>query len=656
MNKKIPAILIAASIITACGNTQTSQQAKTTEESSKVEESAKPEETDKKDNTATIDETEVATTDENESEVSETKDKDTYTPGTYTAYGQGMDGDVEVIVEFDNDSITNITIGDNNETSGICEKPFELIPEAIIENQSLAVDSVSGATVTSSAIKTAVSNAVNEAGGDVDALRSREVPNNPVDEEFTYDVVVAGGGLSGIVSAYEAASNGAKVALIEKNGLLGGTSITASGNMLVAFNEEDKAKMKQGWLDRSKSQDLNPIDMDMLDALIDVSPNVMELYEDAGVDYRTEVNEKNGSITAKVNPNEASKKNAENITIPSKDANAKGGPALIFTLVDKLEELGVDIYLNTPATELIKNDGKIEGVISQTENEGVKTFNASSVVLATGDYAHNKEMDQKYNKRGSGEYSASAIGNTGDGHILALEAGAIMNPFQESMSGAFNANPYDMPMIGDPTNAYPFESILLNMEGKRVFKEDGGSHPQKFEFVREDGLNTAWAVMDSEIAKNFVRLEEYLEKTEEGDKLIKVYKADSIKELAKLMELDPDVVQSEVNRYNELAALGEDKDYEKDPKFLKEFNDGPYYAALLYDGTRGVYGGIKTNTEGAVVDKDNNPIPGLYASGVISSGQFFGDFYPGRQALAVASHMGYISGKAASEYALDANR
>ena len=653
MKNKLPILLMTMLAITACSNESKPANTEEATPDTTVEEPA--------DTTAEetpVVEEEVAEEEKNEEVEEETEEADdtaestgTYKEGTYTAVGQGVGGDVEVSVEFSNDAITNIEIGEHDETSGIFETPMEVIPAQIIEHQSLAVDSVSGATFTSSAIKSAVAQAVTEAGGDVDALKAKEIPYEAVDEEFEYDVVVAGGGLSGIISAYEAARNGANVALIEKNGLLGGTSITASGNMLVARTEEDKETMKQGWLDRSYSQELNPIDMEMLDTLIDVSPQVLELYDEAGVDYREEVDEKNGSTTVKVNPNEASIKNAENITIPSKEANAKGGPALIFTLRDKLEELGVDIYLNTPASDLIIEDGAVKGIVSETKHDGVKTFHADAVVLATGDYAHNEEMDKEYNKRGAGEYSASAVGNTGDGHQLALEAGAVMNPFQDSMSGVFNANPFDYPMIGDPANGYPFEAIVLNMEGVRVYKEDGGSHPQKFEFVREDGRNTAWAVMDSEIAENFVRLDEYLEKTENGDPVIRVYKADTIEELAELMELDPAVVKAEVDRYNELAAKGEDEDFGKKPEFLKEFNEGPYYAALMYDATRGVFGGIKTNTKSEIVDENDNPIPGLYASGAISNGQFFGDFYPGRQALAVASHMGYIAGQSASDYA-----
>lgn len=447
MKNKLLLLLLSASILTACQNDSVDKK-----EEVKSEENSE----------------------EKSQETSEQKEETTdiaYKEGQYKAIAQGVDGDVEVIVKLGKDKIESVEIGEENETSGICEAVYDTIPQAIVYNQSLAVDNVSGATITSAAVKTAAAKAIEEGSSKevVDALKKVEVPVDVKDEEFDYDVVIAGGGFSGIVSAYRAASNGAKVALIEKNGLLGGTSITASGNMLAAPTEADKEAMKTGWLNRSWAQDLNPIDMEMLDALIDVSPKLMQVYDEIGVDYRTEPSEKDGSITVKINPNEKSKKNAEAITIPSKKANAKGGPSLIATFVKKLEDLGVDIYLNTPATELINDDEIIIGVISDSKT-GKKTFHAGAVVLATGDYARNRDMDNEYNKRGAGEYSASAIGNTGDGHKLALKAGGVMNPFQESMSGVFNANPHDYPMVGDPTNGYPFEAILLNMEGKRVFK------------------------------------------------------------------------------------------------------------------------------------------------------------------------------------------
>lgn len=325
MKNKLLLLLLSASILTACQNDKADKK-------EKVKSEEKSQKTSEQKEAAT----DIA-----------------YKEGQYKAVAQGVDGDVEVIVKLGKDKIESVEIGEENETSGICEAVYYTIPQAIVDNQSLAIDNVSGATITSAAVKTAAAKAIEEGSSKevVDALKKVEVPVDVKDEEFDYDVVIAGGGFSGIVSAYRAASNGAKVALVEKNGFLGGTLITASGNMLAAPTEADKETMKTGWLNRSWSQDLNPIDMEMLDALIDVSPKLMQVYDEIGVDYRTESSEKDGSITVKINPNEKSKKNAEAITIPSKKANAKGAPNLIATFVKKLNNLGVDIYINTPATK-----------------------------------------------------------------------------------------------------------------------------------------------------------------------------------------------------------------------------------------------------------------------------------------------------------------
>lgn len=576
----------------------------------------------------------------------------TFEPGTYTGSYEGMMGPVEVIVTVSEDKIEAVEIGEENESSGIGEQVFNTIPAQIVEYQSLDVDTVSGATITSVAVKLATEDALQQAGADIDSLH--EVPTDAYKEdgEYDYDVVVAGGGLAGLTAALKAAEEGANVALIEKTGMLGGTSITASGNILGANAKEYVEPMYEAWQARSKSQEQDPIDEEKLRTIVEASPEVMALYDSVGVEFNLEVDEEKNFQTFRAAPNDKSVKNAEAITIPSKDANKKGGAQWIETLMAAVEEAGVDVYLNTPATEIIQDeDGTVLGLISDSEKYGHKVFNADATILATGDYARNEELTAELSDTAAGEMSATAIGNTGDGFLMAVEAGAAVHDYQESMSGVFNANPFDMPMIGDPTNGYPFEAVLLNLEGKRVYAEDGGSHPQKFQFVNANGPNSAWAIMDAPIAENFVNLQEYVQKTEEGDPYIRVYEADSIEELAELMELPADVVQAEIDRYNELAEQGEDTDFDKKPEFLQAIDEGPYYAAYLYDNTRGNYGGIVTNNDTAVVDEEGNPIPGLFASGIISSGDIFGDYYPGRQALGIASHMGYISGKTAANYA-----
>lgn len=570
--------------------------------------------------------------------------------GVFQGSAKGMDGEIQVEVTFDDNKITNIKIISENESAGIGEYTLEEIPKRIIESQSVSVDSLSGATVSSMGIKRAVEEAIKAGEGDLSSF-TKAVPTESQDEEFTYDVVVVGGGLSGLMASIEAKENGAKVALLEKQDILGGSSAMSSGNLLGASSEEHVEPMFNAWLQRSKIQTKNPINQELLKALVQVSPNVMEVFKEAGVEFKI-IEDDNGSQTFKAKPSERSAKNAEAIKLPSKKANAKGGGNMLKKLWHYAKEIGVDIYLGTPVNELLTEANEVVGVVSESK-AGKKVFHSKAVVLASGDYAHNNDMAEKYAPEAAGEYSASAVGNTGDGHRLAIEQGAAMTSYQDSMSGVFNANPYDQATIGDPTNDYPFESLVIDMEANRPFKEDGNSHAQKYHFKRPQGRNNAWCIMDKDIAKDFIHLDEYLERTAKGDQIIQAYQADSLEELAKLIDVPEDKLIETVQRYNELVEKGQDTDCGKDSKFLSAVDQAPYYAVLLYDGTRGIYGGIKTNHNAQVINQDDQAIEGLYASGVISSGEFFGDYYAGRQALDVASHMGYIAGKAASNYALE---
>lgn len=572
--------------------------------------------------------------------------------GTYVGEGKGTGGPVKVEVTLSSDKIENIVVVEDNESAGLGEQVFARLPAQIIATQSLGVDSISGATITSAAVKAAVIDALEQAGADVEVLKRVAIPSTFEDAVYSYDVVVAGGGLAGLMAALEAAKKGVSVALVEKTGVLGGTSIFASGNLLAATEEQYQAPMYEMWHKRSASQEKNPIDDDRLNYLIERSPDAMDLLMNiAGVEFNITV-ENIGSQTFRAKPNDKAIQNAEAMSLPSKTPNKKGAALMIEKLIAAVEEAGVTIYLNTPATELIQKDGAVCGLISKTEKYGTKIFNAKAVVLATGDYARNNEMTDELAPQASGEITATAIGNTGDGHKMAVDAGGYFYDFQESMSGNFQADPYDLHYVGDPSNNYPFEALLVNWDGERKYAEDGGSHPQKFLFVDETRLNAAWCIMDEAIAQRFNRLEELLAATESGHKLIRVYKEDSIEALAEKAGLPVDAVVASVNRYNEMIAQGEDTDFGKAPELLDAIDEGPFYIALLYDATRGNYGGIATDKQGRVITKEGEAIPGLFAGGIISSGPYIGDFYPGRQAIAVAVHMGFISGESAAEYAL----
>lgn len=135
-----------------------------------------------------------------------------YTPGTYTGTADGRGGLMTVEVTVSDSAIESIKVTDHVETMGISELPMEQIPKDIIQYQSLGVDMIAGATLTSYGVVNAVADALSKAGGDVDALRKVAVEKEiPAAEDMTTQVVVAGGGMAGLMAAIGAAHDGADV-------------------------------------------------------------------------------------------------------------------------------------------------------------------------------------------------------------------------------------------------------------------------------------------------------------------------------------------------------------------------------------------------------------------------------------------------------------
>ena len=567
------------------------------------------------------------------------------TDGTYTATAKGMDGDITAEVVIKDGKITEINYTEQDETAGVGDKGIKLMAESIIEHQSLAVDAISGATVSSSAVRMLVSDAIEQAGGDISEWKNREVSVEAKDETLDCDVVVVGAGIAGLAAAQKASREGANVIVVEKLAFGGGTSIFSSGSFIAADTAEAVPELVEKWVKRNNITERNPLDMDKINTACAVSPDVLELLTAANVDYK--LNEEGTMVPT---ASEQAKKNAENIQLATAKVKVKGGQALVNQLEDNLVENGVPIYFNTRATKLITDDeNHVTGVICESKT-GTKTINAKAVVLACGDYAWNDELTAELAPDALHNFTSTAVSNTGDGINMAVEVGAVKSAFGESMSGCFAPDPYDMPVVGQPNNSYPFECLLLDNKGNRPVSEALGVHDQMIYFINEGEADYGWVVMDQEIADKFLKLDEYLERTSEGS-VIQAYKEDSIEALAKDMNLDPETVQATVDQYNKLCEAGEDTDHGKDAQYLSAIDEGPFYAVKEYDLTRGNYGGIETNLAGEVTDKDGNAIPGLYAAGIISSAGFFGDYYPGREALGVGAYMGFISGENAAKYA-----
>ena len=329
----------------------------------------------------------------------------TYTPGTYTGTGTGRNGAVKVDVTFTESAIASIVIGENEETESIAAAPFEQLPEAIVANQSLAVDTVSGATLTSNAILEAVSDAVAQAGGDPAALMvapEAETPADLGDRTAYADVLVIGGGGTGLAAAMSALNHGAQsVILVEKMGRLGGS--TAVSGAVVAAQDTYYAKSVgyptdfDAWLVEWKASSDADIDVIGVDPGYPNYERVSKYFGEvaASVDWLQDLGVANW-VTYPFFPN-LHYQVPDYIIDETGAADPEGGYMLTDRMGEWFEQNGGDIRLSTAGTKLLTNEaGDVIGATVEDKNVAYDIYAQRGVVLATGGFAASQEMMDEY--------------------------------------------------------------------------------------------------------------------------------------------------------------------------------------------------------------------------------------------------------------------
>ena len=576
--------------------------------------------------------------------------KMSYTAGTYTATAQGMNGEVTVSVTFDNSSIKKITIDKHQETVGISDAAIKQIPEQIIKMQSLAVDTISGASVTSKAILSAVSSAVEQAGGDVDTLKmSKMQAKAGKTVQKTADVIVVGGGGAGLSAAIAACQNNAKVILIEKTALLGGNTIRAGGPYNAVDPERQanvqpasEAAMKslERLLKVSPKNDLHKKYQDQLQKELDAykaqKPNhlfdclalhILQTYD--GGDYAGKIEFIEKMCSESLNAAEWLESNGlvwrdTIVTVPGGlwprahvPQNAAGSD-YINTNKKLAEKMGVEIILNCKGESLIKKDGRITGVKAVQSNGTQVILNAKkAVVLASGGFAASKEMRKKYNSLLNENLgTTNNPANTGDGITMAEKANANLIgmeyiqclPLGNPETGGLNG------WIGGIGVEYYYQ---VNKSGKRFMAEDGRRDVMTKALLEQPG-SFSYVIADSHVTfkdgKNLWG--------DDVEKLVadkKIFRADTIEDLAKQIGIDPAVLKQTNDAFNKAVEAGKDNEFGRS-LFGQKMDKAPFYASPRMPTVHHTMGGIEINLDTQVLDKNGNVIPGLYAAGEVTGG------------------------------------
>ncbi|MDO4633718.1 MAG: FAD-dependent oxidoreductase [Eubacteriales bacterium] len=539
-----------------------------------------------------------------------------YTAGTYTGTAAGRNGDVTVEVTFTEDAIESINVTEHAETDGIGTNAVDQIPGAIVDAQSLGVEAVAGATVTSDAIVNAVADCVQQAGGDVEALKNVEVAEAVPTEEAALDtdLVIVGGGGAGMTAAIKAAEYGLDVVLVEKMSFMGGAISISGGNQVVSGSQMQK---DLGVTDDSAESMVE--DFMANGAGLNV-PELINLYaENVG-----ETSDWLQSIGVTFNLEGGLHSLAE-YSHDRELAYEGSGAGAAENMRNLVAAAGTNVLLNTRATELISDgNGGVAGVIA---NDGttVYTINADAVLLATGGYGYNKDLLQ-------GDLANALyygpVSSTGDGLLMATADGInadtrLLEYGKRYPNGIEVSEGIAKSTINGNLKIWNMASVLVNAEGERVVNEKA-SNRTILETELEQTNQELFLVMDQETfdvwAENVgYDVSEYLEAN--GSTTPVFGHGETIEAAAEAAGVNAEALAATIEKFNSYVEAGEDPDFGRAAEYLqKSFGDGEYYIVEQKPRFATTMGGLVIDTDLQVINTDGNVITGLYAAGEVVGG------------------------------------
>ena len=596
--------------------------------------------------------------------------------GDFTGTAKGFGGDVSVTLTLTDGVITGCTAEGKDETEGVGSQAIAKMPGEIAESGSIAVDGVSGATITSTAIKEAAAAALTAAGLNPDDYKTA-VEKDAAAEDSTVDadVVVVGAGGAGMTAAITAAAEGKSVVILESQSMVGGNSVRATGGMnagKTVYQDENEFGESAGVEKTLKTAAEKYADNETITALAKTVSEQWAAYQANPTGYfdSVELMELDTMIGGKgINDPEL----VETLCANSADAidwldehgitlhnvssfggasvkrihrpvNAEGktvsvGSYMIPLLEENCEKAGVKMMLDTTATEILTDaNGAAVGVKATGASGETVTVNAKAVVLATGGFGANLDMVVKYKPELKGFMTTNAPGIQGQGIEMAQAIGAAtVDMDQIQIHPTVEANTAALITEGLRGDG----AILINEEGQRFIDEVGTRDVVSAAEIAQTG-SYSWLVVDQAMADASSVIQGYIKKgyTVTGA---------TYEELGKAMGVDAAAFAETMEKWNGYVEAKNDPDFGR-TSFANPLNTAPYYAVKVTAGVHHTMGGLKINANTEVLNEKGEVIPGLFAAGEVTGG-VHGANRLGGNAVADFTVFGRIAGAAASDYA-----
>ena len=601
-----------------------------------------------------------------------------YTPGTYTATGQGINGEVSVTMTFDTDKITDVVLDVSGETPSIGQAAAEDLKAMLLEAQSGEIDGVGGATLTSQGVMQAAQKCIAQAKGEAvievvqldqgseeDWLGTEPtIDEASIVDTWETDIVIVGAGNGGMCAAAYAAQNGLNFRVIEQNPVVQDTrhwygAIDSSAAIEAGANVNRKKllseisryasgkcnqKVVKTWIEESAAMH------DFVSGILESEPYNFKCEFTVGEEARWPESE-----------------DSTDYLYPEQEHNYRAseseyGMDRNEIFLEYIQGLGYDVDFNTSLVKLEKDDtGRVTGIIAQKADGGFVRVNASKgVLLACGGYPGNPYMMEQLDPLGTSVTTACSFSPADKGYGIraAVWAGAMLDKEAAPMlfdrgivapgvdagyvenPSAFGGKEFPGTVRQYNPGTQPF--LKVNRRGERFANESSPYNDIVYAAAQQPG-RVYCQVHDANYWEDIQRfhtigcsaqsrnipgyMENMLAQQEEAGL---VMKADTLEELADKLGFTgeaKDTFLATVERYNELFDKQSDDDFGKMAPRLSEIRTAPFYGLWLGASLLTTEQGIAINEKTQALDENREPIPGLYITGDMS-GSFFANNYP----------------------------
>ena len=595
--------------------------------------------------------------------------------GSFTGTAKGM-GDVSVTLTLTDNVITDCTAKGDEETPGIGSVVIEQFPGEVVEGNTINLDGISGATITSNAFVEAAKAALTEAGLNPDDYMAKaDKTANGETVSYDADVVVIGAGGAGMTAAMTAADAGQKVVILESQAMVGGNSARATGGMNAAKtvyqdeNEFDQAAGVEktlataaekyadnetitalaktvseqwaayqanptGYFDSVELMELDTMvggkginDPELVETLCEGTADAIDWLDENGITLHN-VSSFGGASVKRIH----------------RPVNEEGkvvsvGAYMIPLLQENCEKRGIDIVLNTTVDTILTDaNGAAVGVSGTDKDGNTVVVNAKSVILATGGFGANLDMVTQYKPELAGFMTTNAAGAQGQGIEMATAIGAgTVDMDQIQIHPTVEANTAALITEGLRGDG----AILVNANGERFIDEVGTRDVVSAAEIAQPG-SYSWLIVDQAMADASSVIQGYIKKgyTKTGA---------TYEELAKELDVDSAAFANTMETWNSYVEAKNDPDFGR-TSFANPLNNGPYYAIKVTAGVHHTMGGVTINSATEVLKEDGTVIPGLFAAGEVTGG-VHGANRLGGTAVADFVVFGRIAGESAANYA-----